>query len=144
MKKFNWFITVACTIWIIPFEEYVFHISFFLLSLPQLKAIWWLELVKFSLTNILVYAIPIPVHRNFSIFSYYIGSTSNLAMVLFELLLVFPMGNFNIGIFKYSNNEILKIFIPNIVRNSSYFNIISSIVLLYRILRCFKNYDFVL
>ena len=36
----------------------------------------------------------------------------------------------------------LKIFILDIVRNPSYFNIISSIVLLHGIRRCFKNYDF--
>ena len=43
-----------CTIWMIPFEEYVFDISFSLFSLRQLKASWWLYLVKFSFTNILV------------------------------------------------------------------------------------------
>ena len=54
------------------------------------------------------------------------------------------MGSLNVGRFKYFNNGMLKIFIPDIVRNSSYLNIISSIVLLCRIHCCFKNYDFVL
>ena len=49
-----------CTIWMIPFEEYLFDISFHLFSLQQLKASWWLKLVKFSFTNILVFDIPIP------------------------------------------------------------------------------------
>ena len=43
-----------CTIWMIQFEEYVFDISFSLFSLRQLKASWWLYLVKFSFKNILV------------------------------------------------------------------------------------------
>ena len=53
-------------------------------------------------------------------------------------------GNLNVCSFNYYNNRKLMMFIPDIVRNCSYFNIISSIVLLHRICWCFKNYDFVL
>ena len=81
----------------IPFEEYVFDISFSLFSLRQLKASWWLELVKFSFTNILVFDIPIldpskflNVFLLYRIYLQYVRFT-NLTIVFFELLFDFPM-----------------------------------------------------
>ena len=59
-----------CTIWMIPFEEYVFDISFSLFSLRQLKAncsqIFWYLTYQFL------------IHRNFWIFSCCIGSAYNI------------------------------------------------------------------
>ena len=55
---------------------------------------------------------------------------------------IFELPFLNVGSFKYFNNGMLKVFILDVVRNSSYFNVISSIVLLHKI--CFKSYDFVL
>ena len=126
----------------IPFKEYVFDISFSPFSLQQLKTSWWLDLVKFSFTNTLVFGIEfLPILQDLlTIFSIH-QSHDGLFWTIFGL----SYGSFlyrYVGSLKYFNNGILKIFIPDIVRNSSYFNIISSIVLLHRIGCCFKNYDF--
>ena len=96
MKNFNLLLWI-CTIWMITFEEYVFDLSFYFLSLWQLKASWWLELVMFLFTSILVFGIPIPDPSKFLNFfllyriclQYF--QLTNVMMVFFELTLDFPM-----------------------------------------------------
>ena len=103
----------------IPFEEYVFNISFSHFSLWQLKASSWLELVKFSFTKFSYLAYQLLIHLNFWISSWHIVSAYNIfhssisrwsflnyfglsyAMAIFYIV----MGNLNVGNFKYFSNE---------------------------------------
>ena len=78
-----------CIIWMIPFEEYVFGISFSLFSLWQLKTGWWLKLVKFSFTDILVFDAPNRDPLKFLNLQYF--WFTNLMIVFFELPLDFLM-----------------------------------------------------
>ena len=138
---------LTCTIWMIPVEGYVFNISFAFFSLRKLKANWWLELFKFFIHKYfgLFFSITQDLLTIFSIYQSHDGLFWIIFWLSYEMAVLYiGMRNVNVGRLKYLNNGMFKTFVPNIVRNSSYFNIISLVVLIHRIRRCFKNYDFVL
>ena len=120
----------------IPFEEYAFDITFALFNLRQLKASCWFELVKFLFVNILAFGTNIldpskflnffVLYRICLLYFWFI----NVMMVLFELLpwdfLMWwqssvVMGDLKASSFVNYNNGKFKMFIWDIVKNSSYF-----------------------
>ena len=112
------------TVWIIPFEEYIFDTSLALFNLWQLKASWWSKLVKFSFTNILGFGIPNPDTYKNSEFLPIIQDLLTIFWIhqppyglsyVMAVLYIF-MGNLNVSSFKYLT-ECSRFFPRDIVRN---------------------------